>query len=120
MVVVAPNNAAQVVGKGQDPVLLPGTMVNVPMVRESERMQIVEIKGAVAKPALVQYIQDAPLGYYIGVCGGFTPNADLDRIVVILPDGRMLSKEGSAGFNPTIPAGATIVVTARPMVGAGG
>ncbi|MBU3728425.1 MAG: hypothetical protein FGM37_04145 [Phycisphaerales bacterium] len=118
VVVVAPNNAAQVVGKGQDPVLLPGTVVNVPLVRESERMQIVEIKGSVAKPALVQYIEDAPLGYYIGVCGGFTPNADLDRVVVILPDGRMLSKEGSSGFNPKIPAGATIVVTTRSVAGA--
>jgi protein involved in polysaccharide export with SLBB domain len=120
VIVIAPNNAAQVVAKGQDPILLPGTVVNVPLLRESERMQIVEVKGSVAKPALVQHIDDAPLGYYIGVCGGFTPNADLDRVVVILPDGRMLSKEGSGGFNPKIPAGSTIVVTTRPMAGGGG
>ncbi|MBM3665628.1 MAG: hypothetical protein FJW92_07540, partial [Actinobacteria bacterium] len=112
--------AAQVISKGQDPVLLPGTVVNVPLLRESERMQIVEVKGSVAKPALVQHIDDAPLGYYIGVCGGFTPNADLDRVVVILPDGRMLTKEGSGSFNPMIPAESTIVVTTRPMAGAGG
>jgi protein involved in polysaccharide export with SLBB domain len=120
VIVISPNNAAQVVAKGQDPVLLPGTVVNVPLLRESARMQIVEVKGSVAKPALVQHIDDAPLGYYIGVCGGFTPNADLDRVVVILPDGRMLTKEGSGGFNPTIPAGSTIVVTTRPMAGGGG
>jgi protein involved in polysaccharide export with SLBB domain len=120
VIVISPNNAAQVVAKGMDPVLLPGTVVNVPLLRENERMQIVEVKGSVAKPALVQHIDDAPLGYYIGVCGGFTPNADLDRVVVILPDGRLLAKEGSANFNPKVPAGSTIVVTTRPMAGGGG
>jgi hypothetical protein len=33
---------------------------------------------------------------------------------VLLPDGELLSKEGDREFNPQLPAGAIVVVTARP------
>jgi protein involved in polysaccharide export with SLBB domain len=112
--VTAPNNATTLVGKGQDPVLLAGSTIRVPLQRETERLQVIEVKGAVQRPALVQFVEDATLGYYLGLCGGFTANADVDRVVVLLPDGELLSKEGDREFNPQLPAGAIVVVTARP------
>lgn len=112
--ITSPNKSALLVVKDQDPMLLPGSVVMVPFQRDTERLQIVEIKGAVSKPAMVQHIDRAPLGYYIGVCGGFATNADLDKVVVLLPDGRILAKEGDTAFNPEIPSGSVIVVTAKP------
>ena len=114
--VTAPNNSTTLIAKGQDPVLLAGSTVRVPLQRETERLQVVEIKGAVQRPALVQFVEDATLGYYLGLCGGYTPIADVDRVVVLMPDGQLLAKEGDREFNPTIPSGAIIVVTARPSL----
>jgi protein involved in polysaccharide export with SLBB domain len=113
--ITAPNNASTLVAAGQDPVLLAGSTVEVPLQRESERMQVVEIKGAVAKPALIQHMEGAALGYYLGLSGGYTPNADTERVVVVLPDGRILEREPGKPFNPIIPPGAMILVTARPV-----
>lgn len=73
------------------------------------------MKGAVASPAIVQFTEDAPLGFYIGMCGGFTASADLERVVVILPDGGLLTGQLGDSFNPVIPAGSIVVVTARPI-----
>jgi hypothetical protein len=63
---------------------------------------------------MVQHIDGAQLGYYIGVCGGFAANADLDKVVVLLPDGRILAKERDTAFNPEVPSGSIVVVTAKP------
>lgn len=111
--VTAPNNAARLVAKGQDPVLVPGSTIDVPLTRATERMRIVEVKGAVAQPALVQFTESARLGYYLTACGGFTANADIDRMSVLLPDGRILRASPGAAFDPEVPAGATIIVTAK-------
>jgi hypothetical protein len=111
--VTAPNNAARLIAKGQDPVLVPGSTIDVPLARATERMRIVEVKGAVAQPALVQSTESARLGYYLTACGGFTANADIDRMSVLLPDGRILRAAPGAAFDPEIPAGATIIVTAK-------
>jgi protein involved in polysaccharide export with SLBB domain len=111
--VTAPNNAARLIAKGQDPVLVPGSTIDVPLARATERMRIVEVKGAVAQPALVQFTESARLGYYLTACGGFTANADIDRMSVLLPDGRILRAAPGAAFDPEIPAGATIIVTAK-------
>jgi polysaccharide export outer membrane protein len=116
---MAPNRATLLVGKGADPVPLAGSTVEVPLQRETERLQVVEIKGAVAKPAMVQHVEGARLGYYLTICGGTAPNADLDRIVVLLGDGSMLSPKAGEPFNPSVPAGATVVVTARPVASEG-
>jgi hypothetical protein len=102
------------VGRGQDPVLLAGSVIEVPLQRETERLQLVEVKGAVSKPAVVQHADGGTLAYYITVCGGYTANADVDRVVVLLPDGGVLERQGARNFNPVLPAGAIVVVTARP------
>jgi protein involved in polysaccharide export with SLBB domain len=112
--VTAPNGRTERVGRGQDPVLLAGSVIEVPLQRETERLQLVEVKGAVSKPAVVQHAEGGTLAYYITVCGGYTANADVDRVVVLLPDGGVLERQGARNFNPVLPAGAIVVVTARP------
>jgi protein involved in polysaccharide export with SLBB domain len=112
--VTAPNGSTERVGRGQDPVLLAGSVVEVPLQRETERLQLVEVKGAVSKPAVVQHAEGGTLAYYITVCGGYTANADIDRVVVLLPDGGVMERQGARSFNPVLPAGAIVVVTARP------
>lgn len=113
--ITAPNNTAMLVAKGQNPVLAAGSAIDVPLQRADERLRVVEVKGAVATPAVVQHTDDARLSYYIGVCGGFAATADLDRVVVLTPDGRMLSREGEREFNPEVPPGSIIVVTSKAM-----
>jgi hypothetical protein len=112
--VIAPNGSTERVPRGQDPVLLAGSVIEVPLQRETERLQLVEVKGAVAKPAVIQHAEGGTLAYYITVCGGYTANADLDRVVVLLPDGGVMERQGARSFNPVLPAGAIVVVTARP------
>jgi polysaccharide export outer membrane protein len=111
--VTAPNNSSRLVAKGQDPVLAPGSAIDVPLARATERLRTVEVKGAVAQPAFVQFIEGARLGYYLGVCGGFSANADLDRISVLLPDGRVLRSTAGTPFDPEVPAGAVLIITAK-------
>jgi protein involved in polysaccharide export with SLBB domain len=111
--ITAPNNASRLVAKGQDPVLVPGSTIDVPLTRATERLRVVEVKGAVAQPAIVQFTESARLGYYLTACGGFTANADVERVSVLLPDGRILRGTPGAAFDPEVPAGATIIVTAK-------
>ncbi len=111
----SPSGSALLVGEDENPSPIPGSVIDIPLQRESERMRTVEVKGAVAKPAIVQFTDDATLGYYIGLCGGFTANADLEKIVIILPDGGILSSTKDVPFNPLITPGSLVVVTARPI-----
>jgi len=116
IVVVAPNNVASMIVATDKGLLSPGSVVTVPLQRDTERMRTVEIKGAVQKPAMVQYIEGASLGYYLNLCGGLTQNGDVDRILVQLPDGGLLMKQGSSPFNPLVPAGSMVVVANRPNI----
>ena len=111
----SPNLATHIVQPDETPMIIPGSVIEVPLQRESERILRVEVKGAVAAPAIVQFTDDAPLGFYIGMCGGFTASADLERVVVILPDGGLLTGQLGDSFNPVIPPGSIVVVTARPI-----
>ena len=93
----------------------PGSVIEVPFLRETERLLTVEVKGAVAKPALVQHIEGAPLGYYLNLSGGFTPEADIDDISVLLPNGGLLVKTGNQPFNPVVPGGSLIMVSTKTI-----
>ena len=81
--------------------------------RETERMMTVEVKGAVAKPALIQHIEGAPLGYYLNLSGGFSHDADLDQISILLPNGGLLVKTDNQPFNPIVPGGSLIMVSGK-------
>jgi protein involved in polysaccharide export with SLBB domain len=111
--ITAPNSTASLVARGQNPVLMAGSAIDVPLQRADERLRVVEVKGAVATPAVVQFTDGARLSYYVGVCGGFAASADLDRIVVLTPDGGMLARDGAKEFNPDVPPGSIIVVTSK-------
>ena len=114
--VYSANNSAQIADGLTDVNISSGSTIDVPFERQSERMETVEIKGAIAKPAMVQFIEGAPLGYYLSLCGGFTPSADVDNVIVHLSDGGLLVKKAGEAFNPEIPAGSIVVVTAKPIV----
>jgi hypothetical protein len=100
---------------GLTPDIPPGSVIEVPFIRATEQLQVVDVKGAVNKPALIQHIAGAPLGYYLNLSGGFAPDADLESISVLLPDGGLLVKTGSQAFNPVIPGGSQIMVTKKTM-----
>jgi hypothetical protein len=112
--IVAANNAVRMVPRSEDPMVSPGSVVEIPFQRDTERMRTVEVKGAVVKPAVIQFIDGAPLGYYINLCGGFAPNADPGRLVVHMPDGSMLSAKEGEAFNPVLTAGSVVSVATRP------
>ena len=92
-----------------------GSVIEVPFIRATEQLQTVDVKGAVNKPALIQHIAGAPLGYYLTLSGGFAPDADLESISVLLPDGGLLVKTGNQPFNPVIPGGSQIMVTRKTL-----
>lgn len=94
-----------------------GSTIEVPFLRETERMLTVEVKGAVEKPAVMQHIEGARLGYYLNLSGGFKDEADIRDISVLLPDGGLLVKSGDQPFNPVIPGGSLIMVSAKPKAG---
>ena len=93
-----------------------GSVIEVPFLRETERMLTVEVKGAVANPALIQHIEGAPLGYYLNLSGGFSHDADLDQISVLLPNGGLLVKTDNQPFNPIIPGGSLIMVSGKSQL----
>ena len=103
-------NRKPLAGKASIPA---GSVIEIPFLRETERMMTVEVKGAVAKPALIQHIEGAPLGYYLNLSGGFSHDADLDQISVLLPNGGLLVKTGNQPFNPIIPGGSLIMVSGK-------
>jgi len=93
-----------------NPSLLPGSKIEVPFRGEKAKIDIVEVRGAVQKPALIQHKQGKKLDYYINECGGYTETSDIQNIIIYLPDGVPLKREGTLSFNPTILPGSIIEV----------
>jgi polysaccharide biosynthesis/export protein len=116
VMVYAANNAAQSVSAKTAPVISAGSTIEVPLIKESEWLQTVEMNGAVLKPARMQYIEGARLGYYLNLCGGFSSNADINKIVVHMPDGGLLTKNANEPFNPELPAGSLVVIMTKPNI----
>jgi protein involved in polysaccharide export with SLBB domain len=123
--VLAANNAATKVktggwlfGKSGSVAVSPGSVIDVPFAGEATRLETVEVKGAVVKPAVLQYIKGARLGYYLNLTGGYAKDADLDKLAVLLPDGDMLIKRENTAFNPILPPGSIVIVTVKATGGA--
>jgi len=93
-----------------NPSLLPGSKIEVPFRGEKEKIDIVEVRGAVQKPTLIQHKRGKKLDYYINECGGYTETSDIQNIIIYLPDGVPLKREGTLSFNPTISPGSIIEV----------
>jgi len=93
-----------------NPSILPGSKIEVPFRGETTKRDVVEVRGAVKEPALIQYKNGEKLDYYITKCGGYAENSDIKSITVYLPTGVPLKREGTLSFNPTILPGSIIEV----------
>lgn len=116
VLVFAANNVARIAKPDRPVRLSAGSVIDVPLIKESEWLRTVDVSGAVMKPARLQWIEDAPLGYYLNMCGGFSTTADTAKIVIHLPDGGILTKQEGETFNPQVPAGSTVVIMTKPQV----
>lgn len=94
--------------------ILPGSVVEVPLRGEEKEIKLVEVRGAVKSPTLIQYRKGEKLKYYVDLCGGYGENADIGNIIVHLPDGSVLEAKGSMMFNPAISAGSIVEVPFKP------
>jgi len=92
------------------PSVLPGSVIEVPFKGEKREIEIVEVRGAVKNPTLVQYRRGEKLDYYIDLCGGYRENADIESTIIHLPDGRILESRGVLSFNPYLLPGSVIEV----------
>jgi len=54
------------------------------------------VRGEVFVPAAVVHKKGASLSYYLDQAGGMKDEADGDRVVVTLPNGRKWKKDGSS------------------------
>jgi nucleoside-diphosphate-sugar epimerase len=93
-----------------------GSVIDVPLIKESEWLQTVDVSGAVMKPARLQWVEDARLGYYMNMCGGFSTTADASKVITHLLDGGILAKQEGEAFNPKVPPGSMIVIMTKPQV----
>jgi len=95
-----------------NPYLLPGGVIEVPFKGEERELEVgdVDVRGAVRNPSLIIYRDDERLDYYIDFCGGYSQNADIENIVIHLPDGSTIERKGALSFNPDIPAGSIIEI----------
>ena len=93
--------------------ILAGSVIDVPYEREAKTEAFVSVQGAVAKPALIQWLSGKRLFYYIELCGGLAENADRNKISVVTPNGALSEAGGDPLFNPFIPEGAVIRVPVK-------
>jgi len=89
-----PNNAAYKKKKflffSFSPSILSGSIIEVPFKGEGREIGIVEVRGAVKKPTLIQYRRGEKLDYYINLCGGYREDADIENTIIHLPDGNFI------------------------------
>ena len=94
------------------PSILPGSIIEVPFKGEENEFKVVdvEVRGAVKNPSMILYRKSKKLDYYIDYCGGFSPDANLENIIIHLPDGSLIERKGALTYNPKIPPGSIIEV----------
>ena len=101
-----------------NPYITGGSIIQVPFKAqdlEAERADV-EVRGAVRNPGPVQYRKEAKLDFYIRYCGGYQANADLEKIVIRLPDGKTIEpKKDEKEFNPPVPPGSIIEVPVKQL-----
>lgn len=121
VIVFGPNKAAQKVsrtgwwpfGRSGGAAIIPGSTIEVPYLGETSRLETVEVRGAVARPAVLQYKKSARLGYYLSLTGGYTEEADVEKVAVVQPTGELLVSRDGTEFNPEVEPGSIIVVTTK-------
>lgn len=110
VIIHLPTGMAATGGLLSGPEILPGSMIYVPGIGESNDVQFVAVRGAVANPTRVQLRPGKALDYYVKLSGRYREDADTDNIVVHRSDGELIKKNGAVPFNPVIPAGSIVQV----------
>ena len=85
--------------------MMEGDVVIIPM-----KQEVVMVRGEVFVPAAVVYRKGASLSYYLNQAGGTKEEADEDRVVVTLPNGRKWDSGWFIFPDPDILGGSTIFV----------
>lgn len=94
-----------------DILLEPGDRIYIP-----RRPLTVRVAGEILSPASLQFRKDKEPRDYIAEAGGFSWNADKDRVFVLYPDGSAQPLQVNAWNNTPVfvPPGSTIVVPRDP------
>ena len=95
-------------GSTFDLILRDGDEIRIPI-----NPMTVEVRGAVAVPAVLQYQKGRSVDYYILQCGGFTESALRRQVLILNPDGTT-SRRGWGWFGPDPLPGSVIVVPPLP------
>ena len=92
-----------------DLILIDGDRIVIPM-----NNQVVEVKGEVVMPQLVQYSPGKKAGYYVDLVGGYTDEANARRAYILRANGLVLEASRRLWFDPEVPPGSALVVPVRP------
>jgi protein involved in polysaccharide export with SLBB domain len=93
-------------GGEDDLLLVDGDTITIP-----ERPSTVQVVGAVFNARGVLFKPGAKLDHYVAQCGGFTPDAASDRIVVIHAGGGLVPASKAGALRP----GDVVVVPTRVL-----
>lgn len=91
-----------------DLILVDGDRIVIPV-----NNLVVEIKGEVELPQLVQYKPGQKAGYYVGVVGGYTERANARAAYIVRANGLVRKASRRLWFDPAVPPGSSLVVPAR-------
>jgi polysaccharide export outer membrane protein len=92
-------------GRNRDIILRPGDVVTIP-----GNNLVIEVKGAVELPHLVQYVPGRKAAYYVDLVGGYKDGADEQAAYIIRANKLVLQAHRRFWFDPSVPPGSTIVV----------
>lgn len=88
-----------------DLILRGGDIINIPI-----HDYVINIKGAVMLPKLVQYIPGQKSGYYVDMVGGYLDNADVRASHIMRANGLNMKATRRFWFDPEVPPGSTLVI----------
>jgi len=98
-----------------DPVLKRDDKIFVP-----EKDYRIQIAGAVAMEKIdIQYLPGRDVDFYVEAAGGYTENADINKVRIMLPGGRSIKARG-VFFDPSVVMGSKIIVPAKAKRGSAG
>lgn len=76
-----------------------------------EHPELVYVNGEVNSPGAYKYIPGKNLRYYLKNAGGYAPDADVDNVYALFPDGTSILHSKWSLFSPGIPDGSIITVS---------
>lgn len=80
-----------------------------------KKSNIITIQGEVKLPGAQTYVEDRDAEDYIDACGGFNFRADTDNVLLLHPNGHVISFDASSygGSEPVMP-GDSLLVLGKP------